>query len=305
MLIEKIIIIDYTYLIHASIFSYNSAMVKKENNPDLFVPPSTYTCLSMLIGTLKKIGVNFDTEDKIILAVDGRNSWRKEVEKSYKLGRQEQKEKAKFVNWELEYKKHNDLLEKIRNNTSFFVVGKDTLEADDWLAESVRFFKDNEIILATADSDMFQLLSYDNVKVYSPHPKRKSLPYIILDLDREKEKQKAYKLLMKKIEKEKTDNLTSEILTEKDYDKREQVVSLLTLPKEITNKIIPELERINETEKSGFNLDVFSPGIQRKFNELFKEDKEKIITYDYCKQLFLKRLNRKKSKGVKKDGNSK
>jgi hypothetical protein len=290
----KIILIDWGFIMHQSIFSYNSAMKRKQKNPDMFVPPSTYTAMSSLIGCLKKIGYSEEENDKIILCCDGRHSWRKDIEKEYKSNRPKEKAKAEFINWEKEYEQHNELIDKINNSLFFYIIKIETLEADDIISEAVRYFVNNQCIIVSPDEDMLQLLIYDNVRIFSPHPKVKLHPYKILSLNRDKEKELAYKSLMKKVEKEKTDNLLNEVLTEEDYDKRLKCVSLLNLPKEISDKIIPYLEYINNTEKEMFEIEVFSPGITQRLPTIF--DNKNIISYEVCLKYFERKLNRIKNK---------
>jgi len=297
MLQQKIILIDYSFLMFQAIYSYNSAMERKELDTTLFVSPSTYIAMSSLISCLKKIGYNDEQGDKIILAGDGRDSWRKEIEKSYKGNRADQRKQARYVDWTMEFDQHNELLKRIEENLPFFIIKIEHCEADDIIAEAVRYFKDCQCVIVSPDEDMHQLLTYDNVRVFSPHPKVKLHPYRILSLDRNKEKDMAFKSIMKKIEKEKTDNLCAEILTEKEYDDRQACVSLLTLPKDIVDKIKPELDKIANVEKEFFNPEVFSPGIAKRLPSIFGT--ENIITYEDCVAYTERKLKRDKNKKEK------
>lgn len=293
----KIILVDWGFIMHQAIFSYNGAMMRKQESPDseMFVCPSTYTAMSSLISCLKRIGYNSEEADKVVLCCDGRHSWRKEVEVSYKANRKEDREKAQFIDWTKEYLMHDDLLIKIAENLPFFLIKLENCEADDIIAEAVRFFKDNQCVIVSPDEDMLQLLTYDNTRVYSPHPKVKTHPYKILSLDRNKEKELAYKSIMKKIEIERTDNLCSPILNEEDYDKRLKCVSLLDLPQEIKEKIKPELEKIVVTEKEFFHPEAFSPGIAKRLPSIF--DIKDIISYEKCIKMLERKLKIKKVKG--------
>lgn len=290
----KIILIDWGFLMHQAIFSVEASMKRRLEMPDMFVAPSTYVAMSSFIGCLKKIGYDTEVGDKIILTCDSRHSWRKEIEKSYKANRKEDREKHN-INWDEEYKKHDELLQKIEDNLPFFIIKLENCEADDIIAEAVRFFKDNQCVIVSPDEDMLQLLTYDNVKVYSPHPKVKLHPYKILSLDRKKEKELAYKSLMKKVESEKTDNLCSPVLNEEDYDKRLECVTLLNLPQKIKDKIRPELEKIYFTEKEFFFPEAFSPGIAKRLPSIFGI--ENIITYEACRAKMERKLKNKKVKG--------
>ena len=299
---QKVIVCDYTYFQHQSIFSRNNALVRKEQlmqtNPQeaqkMFIPPSTYTVLSSLIGALKKVGINDENGDIVILAVDSRHSWRKDVDPDYKGKRGEQRKQASFVNWEREYEAHNNLLDKINNNLPFWIISAPNCEADDIISVTCRFFNDKQVIIVSPDKDFFQLLTLDNVKVFSPHPHPsvKKCPYRILDLDREKEKRKAYKSLIGKIRKETSDDLTSEISNELQFDDRKKIVDLLQIPKFIVNRIKPQLEKIVNIEKINFNPEVFSPGIQNKLSTLYSQDS--IITWDDCYKKLERKLNKKR-----------
>ncbi|MFA5724524.1 MAG: hypothetical protein WC979_09795, partial [Candidatus Pacearchaeota archaeon] len=141
MLKQKLILIDAGYLIHRSIYLYNRTLQIKqelidngqqEKANDMFVVPSTYTFMSSLISCLKKVGVNEECNDLILLCCDGRNSWRKIYSKEYKSNRKELREQATFIDWTKEFGKHNDQLELINDNLPIFVLKEDGLEADDW-----------------------------------------------------------------------------------------------------------------------------------------------------------------------------
>lgn len=295
---SKVILIDAGYLIHKSIYQRNRMLMIKQNLLDegkeleaskIFIVPSTYTFMVSMISSLKKIGV--DKDDKVIIAVDGRHNWRKDFDKNYKATRSDARAKATFVNWTKEFERMNGLLELINSSTPFFIVKAEGLEADDWISEACRFYKGRGVIIISVDSDFDQLLTYDNVKIFSNHPKRKNNPYKILSLDREKERKLAYKSLMRKVRKETADNLISEVANEQDYDTRLKLVTLLSLPTFVSTKIRNVLKNLDGIEKD-LDLSVFSKGIRSRFPEIYKKDK--IISYNYCQKKFEKKLRRKK-----------
>ncbi len=302
MLKNKIIVVDFSYFVHQSIFSRNSALQRKDElskiSPSqasqMFVPPATYTSMSSIIGTLKKVGINEELGDVIILALDSPNSWRKDFQKTYKANRKEQREQAQYVDWSKEYESQNKLLDKIDNGLPIWLVRGERLEADDVIATITRYFKDNEVVIISPDKDFIQLMIYDNVRIFNCHPKAKNNPYRILDLDREKEKEKAYKELMTKIRKETSDNLVSEVLTEQDYDDRKKCVSLLELPDFVLDRLELQLDTISKTEKICFHPEAFSKGIQKKLVGFF--DQDKVISYDYCRKKLERKLKRKAKK---------
>lgn len=296
---QKIILVDWGYFLHTAVYSRNALLRKKEQLENegeyhqakkLFIVPTTYTSMSMLIGALKKVGVNLDTDDKVIICCDSPNNWRKQYIKTYKGNREKLREQAKFVNWNKEFDAHEKLLEKIEIGTPFFVISVPTFESDDLIAYATKFFKDKLCIIIGSDHDYDQLLTRDNVRIFSPHSKAKKIPYRILSLDREKEKKKAYKSLMSKVRKEISDNLISEISNEREYDTRLMLVNLIQQPKFITKRIKPILKEIDGIEKENFDPSIFSNGIQKRFKDIFKSDK--IITYSDCRKKLEKKINK-------------
>jgi hypothetical protein len=303
---QKIILIDFGHFQHTAIFAKATAIRRQEDmaltNPQLaeqmWVLPSTYTSMMMILNVLSKVGVNCDVDDKIIICCDGRHSWRKNLEIQYKFMRQTVREQCTEVNWLNEYEYQNQLLHTIDDNTPFFVIhGQEGLEADDWIAEACRVFKDQEVVIIGRDSDYHQLLNLDNVKIYNPHGSAKKCPYKILSLNREKEKQLAYKSLIHKIKKEATDGLTSEVLTEKENQIRRQIVSLLELPLDIVDRMRPTLEEIGRSTKEHLNLEAFSPGIQKLFPKIWDEKYK--ITYHDCYQRLVNKQAREDKKKAK------
>ncbi|KKM81121.1 hypothetical protein LCGC14_1332910 [marine sediment metagenome] len=150
---SKVLILDWGMIIH--IAGYASVHNKS-------VPP-TYTVCVMMLSYLRKIGVN--ENDTIIIAVDARNSWRKDYEKTYKGNRTEQREKS-GLDWSTLYEQFNQLLVQLDKATDFHIIKVDRLEADDIMAVGCRYYKDKEVILITFDSDLEQMWSLSNVKYF-------------------------------------------------------------------------------------------------------------------------------------------
>ena len=296
---QKVICLDWGILSHRGIFAYNAGLKRKEDNPNEVVMPSTYNTLAMMFSALRRIGVDADVDDQVLICVDSyTGNWRKKVDPSYKGGRKEAREKA-LVNWKEEFAKMNDLLEKLDVGTPFHIIKIQDLECDDIIAETCRYFKDKEVVIVSYDKDFEQLLSLDNVKIFSTHPSAKKKPYKILNLDREKEIALAFKSLATKIEKEASDNLVTENITERDFDIREMIVSLLSLPEFVKSPIIEELKKIENTEKE-FDASVlpYNKIMKDRFYSIFKEDK--IITYEKCRKILEKKEKLKKEKSKKK-----
>lgn len=247
---NKIIVIDWGIISHRSIFA-------SVRNPGV---PATYTALSSVIGNLKRIGVN--KEDKVIIACDARNSWRKDFEVDYK-GDRSKKRKESPIDWDKEYKNMNWLLEKLDLATNFQNILLPRCEADDVASVCCRYYKDNEIILLSYDSDFNQLTSYRNVKIFSPMTKR----YKIMPKN-----YNAQKDILKKVNKEAADNLINPILSEQVFNNRLKCVDLLHLPENIENQIIAELDNLDEKELYLKNLPY--PTLRERFMQIYNEGTE-------------------------------
>lgn len=264
---EKIIFIDWGIFLFRAIFAWR-------NNKEI---PATYTCLNIILSHLKKIGIS--PLDKIIIAVDSKEgSWRKEILKEYKANRKEFRESFTDIDWEKMYADFKDLLSNLNESTPFNIIEISKLEADDIIAVGCQYFKDNECIIVSYDKDYEQLLVYDNVKIFSPHPMARKCPYKILSLDREKEKQKAYSILASKINKETSDNLNTQVTNETEFDNRNLTINLLELPNFVKETVENILKNMSYKNYQLENLKYKT--LQDRFMQIYNSDK--IISYQDC-----------------------
>ena len=211
---NKIIWIDFGYFMFRAIYGW-------KNNR---TTPATYMCLASIISNIKKVGLN--PEDTVIIAVDSpKGSWRKDIDSEYKANRRAKREKED-IDWKDIFKQFNNLVENLDTNTPFHSIVVERMEADDIIAYGCKKFTDTKHIILSADSDYEQLYAYPNVKIFSPLSKKW------------KDIKNPYRLLLNKIRKEVSDNLISPILTKEDYLKRESIVNLMKLPKEVEEKIL-------------------------------------------------------------------
>jgi len=243
---NKIVLVDFGIYMFTAIF----ASVKMSIYP-------TYLAMTMILGDLRKIGLNED--DTVIIAVDSpKGSWRKDVDSQYKAGRREAREKL-AIDWGKMFTDFHSLLEQLEASTPFHIIVIDKLEADDIIAYSVKRFKDNDCIILSSDTDYEQLYAYPNVKVFSNKSKRYKIvknPYLVLS---------------KKIDKETTDGLTNEVMNELDYEKRNSLVNLISLPTEIENKVESEISFLPKKEWDYNNLPFKS--LSERFKSIYKQDK--------------------------------
>ncbi len=201
----------------------HKAIFASVNNPSI---PSTYCCMNMIISSLKN--VKYDKNDLVVVAIDGKGNWRKDLDPQYKANRKALRDQSE-IDWPHHYELFNQLTERLVDTTPFQYIKLDKCEADDIIAVGCRYFKDNPCIVISSDSDFEQLAAYPNVQIYSPTTKK----FKVID--------NPYKVLQSKIKKEKTDNLISEVLDEIDFNRRKSLVSLLHLPDYIEAKVLDKL----------------------------------------------------------------
>lgn len=125
---SKIIVIDGGNLMFRAIL-LKGGLLKRKAEGDLpqdhFIAPIGHTYFSMIISTLKRIGVN--KEDIIIIALDARNSWRKSFYKIYKGQRKEARDKQEFVNWEEAFAKIEKINNELEASTNWHFVKFDNV----------------------------------------------------------------------------------------------------------------------------------------------------------------------------------
>ena len=106
--------------------------------------------------------------NRVYIAVDVGKSWRKEVYTLYKGKRKEARDKQD-VDWKGFYDLCNSVTDELKKNFPVYVVGINTVEADDIIAYLVmNEDPDTNKIIITSDKDYVQLLKHPNTKIYDP-----------------------------------------------------------------------------------------------------------------------------------------
>lgn len=125
--------------------------------------------LHLLFSNLGSIKKDFSKTygEEIILCLDGKNYWRKEMFPSYKSGRSKSREKITY-----DYKQYielmNDTLQVIDEYFPFKLVKQERAEGDDVMAIIAKNTPSEKVLIVTEDKDMKQLLKYPNVDMYRP-----------------------------------------------------------------------------------------------------------------------------------------
>lgn len=251
----KVIVLDWGIISHKSIFSLKF-------NPSI---PVTFTALNIAIGLLYRL--NIDPDDTVIVACDGRNSWRKDYEIEYKADRKEKRQDS-GIDFDKCFSQLGKLVDELNNGINWHFIKIDRIEADDVMAVACRYYKNQEVILVTHDKDLEQCWDYENVKIFSTLSKKWKIRPEKFDINR---------LIAEKVYKETTDNMVAPILGEEDYEKRRLCVNLLQLPEWVELAILEELKKVVPKKDDVYSIPFKS--LQTRYANLYN-DKSKVIPYD-------------------------
>ena len=106
---------------------------------------------------------------EIILAVDHRRSWRKDVWERYKESRKKKRDKKDFP-WDEFFIKYEELQEEFKAHFPFKMLMVDKTEADDIIGVLV-LKNEGQSQIISADKDFLQLYDPKNVSIYNPMKK--------------------------------------------------------------------------------------------------------------------------------------
>ena len=323
MILSKVILIDGGAIMFNSIHLQGSMKLLQQEgklSDSAFIAPIGYTYFSMIISALKRIGI--EKNDKVIVALDARNSWRKSFYREYKGQRKALREKQTHIDWDqawIDVEKINNqlnestdwhflkfdnvinLLDILRTEEGENLIGDNYedwmfdynygFEADDIQSVAVRTFPDQEVILVTGDKDLYMLAFYSNTKIYSLNLKKikgGKGGYAVVD--------KPLKILADKI---RLGDVSDNIIVDKTNDteleqlRREFIINLCHLPDWVENPIKTVLENLPEKITDYTKLP-FQNSLAKRFPQIY--EKKNILTYEYCAQLQEKRKEAKKKK---------
>jgi 5'-3' exonuclease len=114
----------------------------------------------------------------IVIATDGKKSWRKDVFPFYKAHRREIRKKSE-IDWNTVFNTLADIRVELEEHFPYRVIWQEDAEADDIIGAlcqeygtQVNSEGSNKILLISGDKDFIQLQRYANVSQYDPIRKR-------------------------------------------------------------------------------------------------------------------------------------
>lgn len=159
------ILIDFSQLVIATAVQYHVM-----NKEQIDLPLLRHIALNTILNNkdkLKKFG------PEVVLCMDGRNYWRKEVFPLYKGHRKEAQKKDTF-DWSGFFSAFNDLKIEFKENLPYKCIEVDRAEADDIIAVLSEVYSAHEpVVIVSSDNDFLQLSQkFKNVHQYSPYMKK-------------------------------------------------------------------------------------------------------------------------------------
>ena len=167
------LILDVNNIVYRNFFV---ALHSKKGLDDEELHFNTAISYELILNGLSKFHSKFGS-DKLVLAFDTPNSWRKIYTKEdpnriskniYKDGRLKsltESQKAKLAKFS---KSVEEFYEVMKSHTNLIVLKEELLEADDLIAGYVQKYKDEQHIIVSTDKDFLQLLTNSNVQIADP-----------------------------------------------------------------------------------------------------------------------------------------
>ncbi len=285
------IAVDFSQIFLANIFADCDAKTCAQN-------PSNESRDTILYYTLNSLRYNYvenrDKYGEMVIAVDARRSWRKDIFPNYKCNRKAKRDNDDSgIDWSFVFETMNYVVPILREHLPFLVIEVESAEADDIigvLAKDISqkilvesYFGDTEaepMLIISSDKDNYQLHRFKNVKQWNPHTKnlvrpehgaKKALLEKIVKgdagdgvmnirspdnvfVDKIRQKPITAGYLAEFFESKNPIDVCKSDEERKNFIRNEQLVSYEFTPKEIVDKIVLEYKNQKAKDHSKFKL---------------------------------------------------
>lgn len=160
------LLVDFNQVVISSVF----ANLGNHTNAPIEIDMLRHMILNNLRSYKQKFGEQYG---KIVIAADGRRSWRKDVFPYYKGTRQKQRQSSE-IDWVALFNMLSTIRDELKDVFPYEVVHVEAAEADDIIATLVEDHGNTseKILILSDDKDHIQLQKYLNVKQYAPIKKK-------------------------------------------------------------------------------------------------------------------------------------
>jgi len=144
---------------------FNKDVCQKDINGDLAYVDWDYWKYLVFSSVYNSL-YHVDNCGEIILAIDDKHSWRKDIWSRYKESRKKKRDKTDF-DWDEFFVKFIELQEEFKTHFPFKILKVEKAEADDIIGVLVLNNKNKSQIISV-DKDFLQLYRPDMVEIYNP-----------------------------------------------------------------------------------------------------------------------------------------
>lgn len=173
---EKVLMYDFHNFMYRTIFAAQNEYMKTISDPnqmsnkqDVYLFWRNFM-IANLFGYVKQF-----QPTKLIISVDCKRNWRKDIYPNYKAGRKD-KLKESAVDFEEFYPIATEFIQDLRKTfPNVYVLEVENCETDDIIAVLAReIFRRDDVIILSTDGDFKQLLQNSNVRIFNPDSKVKN-----------------------------------------------------------------------------------------------------------------------------------
>lgn len=160
--VKRLLLIDAHNSIFRTIAVAESETTKK-GILDLSYTYWKHLYLTMMLNQLKKFKA-----EKMVMAIDSKNVWRRDIYPLYKANRKANRDKS-TIDFEKFFPVLEEYLTDLKDVFSPIIFAKiERCEGDDIIASIVQNDRQSQITMVSTDKDLNQLLKYKNVKQFDP-----------------------------------------------------------------------------------------------------------------------------------------
>ena len=123
----------------------------------------------MVLNILRSYRKQYNkTYGELVLCIDSRHYWRRDVFPQYKHGRKKAREDSKF-DWPVIFDWFDKIKAELKEHFPYKMIDVMAAEADDVIGVLSKFkHMEEKVLILSSDKDFIQLHKYKNVKQYSP-----------------------------------------------------------------------------------------------------------------------------------------
>lgn len=157
------IIVDFSQIFMAAMFTQNPTAFSSGKVDGVM----RHIVLNSIRLSRKKFGRNLG----VVIACEGSNSWRRQFFPHYKANRKTARTESPYESDKI-FSLMKEIQDEIRENFPYRVLSVYEAEADDIIGVlTMRFHKEEPIVIVSKDKDFAQLDRYPSVKRYDPSKK--------------------------------------------------------------------------------------------------------------------------------------